>query len=69
MRQPKLGDTISCKLSVYSNNRVLSAELSTEERLEYAVDLVASGRWVISRCGACDSKIEDCVCVLKEKSE
>lgn len=61
------GDTISTvrPMSEYAGKRAgqhLHAICKTPESCAEANDLIAAGRWRVSRCGRCGNAVEDCQC-------
>lgn len=67
IRWCKRGDTISTvrllsdMAGSYANQH-LHAICKTPESCAEANDLIAAGRWRVSRCGQCENKVEECGC-------
>lgn len=62
VRWCKLGDTISTVRPLSHAKHYLHVICETPEACAYANELIAAGRWRVSRCGQCENKVEDCVC-------
>lgn len=67
IRWCRRGDTICTvkPLSEYAGQNALQymhAICPTPESCAEANDLIAAGRWRVSRCGQCNSLVESCLC-------
>jgi len=61
------GDTISTVRPMSENdgrnpNQYLHATCPTAESCAEANELIAVGRWRVSRCGQCEKAVEECQC-------
>ena len=61
------GDTISTvrPMSEFAGQQAgqhLNAICATPESCAEANDLIAAGRWRVSRCGRCENVVEECQC-------
>jgi hypothetical protein len=59
-RKCRIADTVSAQLVTSPHS--LHVVLATQASCDFADTLVASGTWVISRCGQCRESGEKCVC-------